>query len=180
MSVKPTDILMGEHKVIETVLAAMRRYADALQSGATVDSRGLEGLVPFMREFADAYHHAKEEHRLFPLLVERGLPASNGPVQVMCAEHQIGRDLVGQLERAIERHLGEPAQPANELPDALRAIADFYTQHIRKENNVLFPMADRILSDDDAATLVTAFEEAAGPGGRQLRERFAHFADSLV
>lgn len=94
---------MQEHRLIEKVLDAMRRHASALTSGEAVDSHKLAGLGPFMGEFADACHHGKEEQRLFPLLVERGLPPSNGPVQAMCAEHEIGRCLVGDLKGAVGR-----------------------------------------------------------------------------
>ena len=69
MSTSPTDNLMAEHRIIEKVTAAMSRFADALSSGQDVDRHPLAGLVPFMRQFADAYHHGKEEHRLFPVLV---------------------------------------------------------------------------------------------------------------
>jgi hemerythrin-like domain-containing protein len=179
MTAKPTEILKNEHRVIETVLAAMRRFADAMESGEPVDSEQLAGLVPFMREFADAVHHGKEEHRLFPRLVELGLPASNGPVQVMCAEHQNGRRLVGQLESAVQRRLGGQADSPADLAEALRTIAVFYTNHIWKEDNVLFPMAERVLGADDAANLLAAFDEADGQAGRQLRERHLAYAERL-
>ena len=102
MFTNPTEILSNEHRVIEKVLGAMGFFAQALTSGEAIDEQKLAGLVPFMREFADAHHHAKEEHLLFPKLVANGLPASNGPVQAMCAEHQIGRGQVSRLENAIQ------------------------------------------------------------------------------
>ena len=159
MSARPIEILMDEHRIIEKVLAAMRQYADALKSGSPVDKDKLQGLVPFMREFADACHHGKEEHRLFPALVAKGLPARNGPIQAMCAEHETGRRLVCDLESAVGRHLDRQAGADAELADALVAIADFYARHIWKEDNVLFPMADRALGADDVAGLIEAFGE---------------------
>lgn len=180
MPSKPIENLMDEHRLIEKVLAAMRRYASALQSGEPVERASIEGLVPFMREFADACHHGKEEHRLFPMLVERGLPARNGPIQAMCAEHETGRRLVGDLENAIGRHLDGHAGTAGELAAAMVAIADFYARHIWKEDNVLFPMADRVLGADEVAGLIAAFDKADGRAGVASRERFVRFARGLV
>lgn len=180
MSCLPTETLMSEHRIIEKVLSAMRGLADAVTSGKAVERDKLEGLVPFMREFADAYHHAKEEHRLFPRLVERGLPSRNGPVQAMCAEHQTGRDLVGQLEVAINRYLGKPDPADADLPDALNAIVDYYTRHIWKEDNILFPMADRVLNEDDQTDLAAAFDEVNLAGDSGARQRFINFAEHLA
>lgn len=61
MPSKPIENLTDEHRLFEKVLAAMRRYASALQSGEPVKRASIEGLVPFMREFADDCHHGKEE-----------------------------------------------------------------------------------------------------------------------
>jgi hemerythrin-like domain-containing protein len=175
MSDTPTDILMQEHRVIEKVLAAMTRLADRVEAGAAVEPGELAMLVPFMREFADACHHGKEEHRLFPALVAGGLPASNGPVQVMCAEHEIGRGLVGRLDGAVAAYAAGRTDAG--LPAALRAIVDFYRQHIWKEDNVLFPMAQRVLGPDEAAALLAAFAEVND--GSSSRQRFIDYADRL-
>ncbi|MTJ83298.1 MAG: hemerythrin [Telmatospirillum sp.] len=178
MPATPTDILMAEHRIIEKVIAAMRRFADALSSGQDVDRPALAGMVPFMRQFADAHHHGKEEHRLFPVLVACGLPAENGPVQVMCSEHEIGRQLVGDLAAAIDAYgPGAPEDARRTLAEALLAIADFYSQHIWKEDNVLFPMAGRVLDPDSVAGVLAAFSEVTMP--EDQRQAFISYADGL-
>ncbi|MDR3437681.1 hemerythrin domain-containing protein [Telmatospirillum sp.] len=173
----PTNILMAEHRIIEKVIAAMRRFADALSSGQDVDRQPLSGLVPFMRQFADAHHHGKEEHRLFPVLVACGLPAQNGPVQIMCSEHETGRQMVARLAAAIDAYGNGAAETRENLADALRAIAEFYSQHIWKEDNVLFPMAERVLDADSTANVLVAFREVTMP--EDQRQGFIAYAESL-
>jgi len=180
MPSKPIEILMDEHRVIEKVLAAMRDFAAALRAGGSVNRESLVGLVPFMRDFADARHHGKEEHRLFPVLNDKGLPARNGPVQAMCSEHETGRRLVGDLENAVGRHLGGHPGAADGLAAAMVAIADFYARHIWKEDNVLFPLADRVLGPEEVADLITAFGEVDGRDEKAPRETFSPFAPGLV
>jgi hemerythrin-like domain-containing protein len=178
MPATPTDILMAEHRIIEKVIAAMDRFAGTLAAGGTLDRPSLEGLVPFMRQFADGFHHGKEEDRLFPALVSAGLPAHNGPVQVMCSEHETGRHLVGQLEEAIATHLAQAGTgTARTLAEALTALARFYGQHIWKEDNVLFPMAARVLDDGTQAAILAAFAEVTLPHERH--QALLAFADGL-
>ena len=176
----PVEILMDEHRIIERVLDAMRRFSSELNADGTVTAEKLAGLVPFMREFADAQHHGKEEHRLFPRLVEKGLPSEHGPVQVMCSEHETGRRLVGELDRAITDLDADDAESRHILATAMTAIVEFYTQHIWKEDNVLFPMADRVLDETDVEGMIAAFDAADGPEGAERRKRAAEFAESLV
>lgn len=174
MPTAPTDILMAEHRIIERVTAAMSRFADALSSGGDVERRSLAGLCPFMRQFADGYHHGKEEHRLFPALIAGGLPKQNGPVQVMCLEHDTGRGLVARLASAVEAYDGEAsAETRGDLADALRDLAEFYGRHIWKEDNILFPMAAQVLDADSAADVLAAFREVTMPEA-QLQELLAY------
>jgi hemerythrin-like domain-containing protein len=178
MSATPTEILMAEHRVIEKVIAAMERFAGILAAGGSLDRPSLQGLVPFMRQFADGFHHGKEEDRLFPALVSAGLPAHNGPVQVMCSEHETGRHLVGRLEDAIGAYLGQAdAGTAGTLAETLTALAQFYGQHIWKEDNVLFPMAARVLDDTARAAILAAFAEVTLPPDRH--QALIAFADGL-
>lgn len=180
MPARPIEILMEEHRIIEKALAAMRHCAEVLEKGGAVDAETLRGFVPFMREFADTGHHGKEEHRLFPLLVEKGLPARNGPIQAMCSEHEKGRRLVGEMENAVGRHLDGQAGAAGELAAVMVVIADFYARHIWKEDNVLFPMADRILGAGEVAGLIAAFDEVDGRVGAVSREHSVSFAQGLT
>jgi hemerythrin-like domain-containing protein len=178
MPTSPTEILMAEHRIIEMVTAAMIRFADSLSSGQDVDHQPLAGLGPFMRQFADVYHHGKEEHRLFPVLIACGLPAQNGPVQVMCSEHETGRQLVARLVAAADAYT-DMASPEtrSDLAEALRGIAEFYSHHIWKEDNVLFPMAVRVLDADTAASVLAAFREVTMP--EVQRQGFIAYAESL-
>jgi len=178
MTTNPTEILMAEHRIIEKVIAAMSRFADASSSGQDIDRRSLAGLVPFMRQFADAYHHGKEENRLFPVLIACGLPAQNGPVQVMCSEHETGRQLVARLAETIDAYTDEVSTETRKgLAETLRGLAEFYSHHIWKEDNVLFPMAERVLDADSHASVLAVFREVTMP--EEQLQGFTAYAESL-
>lgn len=154
----PTAMLREEHEVILAALEILERLGRELKAGKPVDREALRWLVDFFLTFADRCHHGKEEKHLFPALERHGVPREGGPVGVMLLEHEEGRVLV----RAIAE--GD-AQPPG---DAIDRYVALLRAHIDKENNVLFPLTDRILSQEEQGALASAFEaveqEVAGPG----------------
>ncbi len=175
MAESPTQQLRHEHELVLIVVAAMEREVAALRAGH-VHSATIEQMVDFTRNFTDGCHHAKEEKLLFPLLEQRS-PAAGGPVSVMLSEHMAGREAV----RAIADNLpGAESSEASRVAvaDNLALYADLLRMHIHKENEVLFPMADRILSEHDQRRLGTEFErveaEETGEGVHEKYHRLAH------
>src|SRR5262245_58779307 len=98
---KPTEILSAEHRVIEQVLDCLERMAQGVESGhlKLVDARS---ALDFLRTFCDRCHHGKEERQLFPKLMERGFPRRAGPLAVMLAEHDLGREGVRAMATALD------------------------------------------------------------------------------
>jgi len=76
-------MLEDEHLVITKVVGATPVLADRLEAGQEVDVNTLQGIVEFMRTFADKCHHGKEEELLFPLLSKKGVPMQGCPVGVL-------------------------------------------------------------------------------------------------
>ena len=66
MIYNPTQMLEDEHRIIAKVVGAATVLADRLEAGQPVDLDTLQGVVEFMRTFADKCHHGKEEELLFP------------------------------------------------------------------------------------------------------------------
>jgi regulator of cell morphogenesis and NO signaling len=87
-------------------------------------------------------HNEAEERWLFPRM-EAKLGKGEGPIAAMCTEH---RHIWGHEEAlmACLRQL-PPPDPAKAEQHA-RAIVEALSAHIFKENNVLYPMAERLLS----------------------------------
>ena len=158
----PIERLRNEHRLILLALGCLERLVDAGARQRKLDEVDAARVLVFLRSFADAAHHAKEEDALFPKLIEKGLPAKGGPVSVMLEEHEEGRRLVSEMGE----HLDRAAQGAELDMDAFaragRAFVALLRDHIDKENEVLFPMAERILSQDDAAELANAFDDRDG------------------
>ncbi len=154
----PIDTLMEEHRRIEEVLAALARYGRALAAGEAHDREELLRYVEFFRDFADTAHHGKEERILFTALAEHGLPAGAGPIAVMLSEHEEGRSHVRRLAE-IGGGTG-PLRPEERARAASLAgsFAALLGAHIRKEDEVPYPMSRQVLPPDAWPRIRARFE----------------------
>lgn len=169
------EVLMQEHRAIEHGLAVLEAAAHRLERGERVPPDKLAALLEFFRVFADKCHHAKEEGLLFPELEARGMPREGGPIGVMLSEHEEGRALQAQMRDALAADDG--AARRQFVGAAHRYIA-LLRQHIQKEDNVLFKMAQGFLSADDDRRLTEVFErherEEVGEGEHERFHRLIH------
>jgi hemerythrin-like domain-containing protein len=156
---KPTEELSHEHEAILTMIEILGKLADALDAGAAVPPADLEEAVAFIRVFADKCHHGKEEGHLFPEMERAGIPRSRGPLGVMLAEHEEGRKHVAAMAGAIPGIRKGDRKSAAAFASAARGYGELLTQHIFKEDNILYPMADARLSPDQQASLEACFAD---------------------
>lgn len=135
---------------------------------ATYDSEpdvaNLEEIVDIIRNFADGIHHAKEENIFFPMLSQRGFSSTQGPVAVMLNEHVAGRNYVKGMADNISLYKKGDAGALEKVYANMRGYAELLRSHISKENNVLFRMADRALTQADQEKLLEGFREAESSG----------------
>lgn len=128
----------------------------------------LEEVVYLIKNFADIIHHAKEESMLFPLLIQKVFSANQGPVAVMLSEHVEGRSFVRGMENGINLYKQGDANSLQIVKRNMKGYIDLLRNHISKENNVLFPMAAKILTLEENKSLLDrfkAFEESEVCGG---------------
>ncbi len=158
-----TRALRAEHDTILAVLACLRAACRAAEEGR-FDGGTFRQAVDFIRNYADAWHHAKEEGHLFPALEEAGVPREGGPVGVMLMEHDMGRRHVAAMARALDAAEGGDAAARRTVVEHALGYADLLDGHIAKENRILFEMADRILPAEVQRRLEAAYREARPEG----------------
>ncbi len=177
---KATEILKEEHRAIERMLAVLETAAKRLETGEQVRPGLFREAVDFVRNFADSCHHGKEEANLFPLLEERGVPKEGGPLGMMLREHDAGREYIGAIDGAIAAYEAGDTAAARLIAESVRGYIALLGEHIWKEENVLFPMADQVLSAGDQRELEEQFEEVEtqvmGPG---VHERYHELLDKI-
>ena len=175
-----TQIMEAEHRLIETVVKALGGAAAGIAKGQHPDCHLLITAAEFLRTYADQLHHGKEEALFFPMLIKRGVPPQGCPIGGLNHEHEKGRVLVKALaDQASACQQGAfPAQ--QELLATLRALFDLYQNHIWKEDAMVFPMADKVLTAADQRELAAKFAEVDRSIGLDVLARWEQFARSLT
>jgi hemerythrin-like domain-containing protein len=176
-----TDILADEHRVIEQVLACLEQLTvEALEQRA-LDENPAWLALDFFGTFAGRCHHGKEEHCLFPLLEAKGFPPHDGPTGVMRHEHERGREHLRGMAVEVRRAGAGDANALTRFAGHARDYIRLMREHIAKEDHRLFPMAAVVLTEEDQAKLLTAFErmdEQYMNSG--THERYLQIADELA
>jgi hemerythrin-like domain-containing protein len=173
-----TDILKHEHRIVLKVLDAARSEAQAIAGTGKLNVEKVDKILDFFRVFVDKCHHGKEEEYLFPTMEKRGIPADKGPIPVMLHEHVGGRNTVKAIAEAVAR-FRQGDTTATEAVAANLAILDEHLRgHIDKENEILFPMADKVFTPEDQQALLASFEkheaEEIGEGVHEKYHQLAH------
>ncbi len=174
----PGEQLREEHQGILLMLRILEKVSTKVEAKERVDPTHLERIVEFLRVFADKCHHGKEEDLLFPALEKAGVPKEQGPIGMMLAEHQQGRGYIRGMAEALDRNQkGNPKALADYAENARNYIA-LLTQHIEKEENILFPMGEKVLSKKTQEELVEGFEkievERIGEGTHEEFHKLLH------
>ncbi len=177
---KPTEELSREHQAILTMIRILGKMADGLEAGAVVPPEDLEDSVQFIRVFADKCHHAKEEGHLFPEMVKAGIPRDRGPIGVMLAEHEEGRKHVAAMAGAIPGIRKGDRRAAAAFASGARGYGELLSQHIFKEDHILYPMADARLSPDQQSSLEACFADVEkNMAGEGKHEEFHRLLERL-
>lgn len=156
---KATQELKDEHEGIKLMLRIMEKISLDLTDEKALNYDHYEKIMEFLHGFVDKCHHAKEEEVLFPALEKHGIQNEGGPIGVMLNEHHSGRELVIILDMAI-KELNSGNKPAiNSIISSSNDYIQLLRNHIRKENDVLFSLADKILSEEEQSEIAEKFEK---------------------
>lgn len=176
---KAIQDLNHEHEAILRIISVLEALTDDLRLGPSSVTHDLREAIRFVRGFSDECHHGKEEKLLFPLIAGKNEALSNMPIRILRSEHDAGRTLIEELEEAVN---GIEAGDAEAATRAARAIA-LYTRmlrkHIEKEENIVFPLAQMLISQEEADRLAEQFDEVEEEMGPNAHETFEAILESL-
>jgi hemerythrin-like domain-containing protein len=131
----PTDQLKEEHQGILLMLKILEKVCDKIESRGRVDLDHLERIVEFIKIFVDQCHHGKEEDLLFPAII----PMEGKLIGILLGEHSEGRSYVRAMGYGLTQMKKVGGDAGAEYAANAQKYIALMTQHIQKENNVLFP-----------------------------------------
>ncbi len=157
-----TQALVDEHKLILRMLDLLEHFAPLTATGKYGNYRFYLDGVAFIRDYADRFHHAKEEDVLFAALVANGMPRENSPVAAMLLEHDYGRAYVRAMEEATRAAMAGDTSQNLAIAENAMGYLRLLREHIAKEDEILYPLAERVIPESMRDGIVASYREAEG------------------
>lgn len=136
---KIMDFMMADHERLDGLFKSYQR------SKSTNIKEAMEFFLAFRSDLER--HIVWEEEILFPVFEKRTAMVEQGPTMVMRLEH---RQIHEYLDR-IEDALREGIAPADDLD---RNLMDLLNRHNQKEESILYPWMDDVLTPEERANLL--------------------------
>ena len=158
-----SDDLKKEHQLILKYIDLMERYIEfSLEnSNKPILLDKAEEFIGFIQKFADEFHHAKEENILFKHLAAPGVLTHCNPLPQMLTEHDLGRKYVQEMKDSLTN------KDLNKLIESTRNYGKLLKEHIQKEDNILYPMAENGIVDPEKNTLRNEYNNVETQIGAQ-------------
>jgi len=154
---KATQQLRNEHEGIKVMLNILEQVCRQLEADENLNGEHFDGILEFLKVFVDKCHHGKEEDLLFPALITVGIP-KGGPITVMLHEHEMGRNYIKTMSDVYAAYVAGDKSSSDTIRQNALAYITLLRDHIKKENDILFVMADSLLSEKTQDELFEGFE----------------------
>ena len=178
---RPTDTLAKEHALVLRVTKAAEQEVRYIHDTGEYRAEEVGEVVDFFEFFAEACHDPKEERYLFARLQVRGLPADSGILAQFIREHRELTARLRDVEHWLRRDKKEGPLPPAELADLLTDYLDLMRSHVMREEELLFTLANGLLTDEDQEALEEAFgSEDAAEAAEGVHDRYSELAHLLV
>lgn len=146
------ELMMEEHKYIKRMLKVVRKATFTILEGEELNYEDFYLMIDFIRNYADAHHHKKEELILFNKMVEKlGLIAEKTVKYGMLVEHDLGRFYIMSLDEALQKlKSGDKEATLDVIANAI-SYTHLLERHIDKEDKVIYKFAQRELDEESLA-----------------------------
>lgn len=143
------DLMIQEHEHVERILKVTRRVCLRLMENKDIDYEDFDKIIYVIKNYADEYHHKKEEQILFKAMIEHlGDTAETVVKHGMMVEHDYGRLYIKNLEEALDKlKNGYYEDKLDVIANAI-SYTHLLERNIEKENKVVFTFARNKLSKD--------------------------------
>lgn len=155
-----TSVMVKEHQLILRMITLVEKNVTLMEQGRFRNWQFFIDAVDFIRNYADRFHHAKEEDVLFVELIKNGMPEKQSPIEAMHIEHDQGRAFVRALEEAAEKACDGVAGQIPIIVENARGYIALLREHIDKEDNILYPLAERILPETVRDRMTQSYQRA--------------------
>lgn len=176
---KAIEIMNEEHKNILRMLKVVRKASFNILNGEEIVYEDFDKIIDFIQNYADSYHHRKEEDVLFVKMISHmGVTAEKLVKQGMLVEHDFGRLYVRELKEALERvKAGDEESKLDVIANAI-SYTHLLARHIDKEDNVVYKFAERELNDE-ISNIIDEECEKFQLGNNEVQDKYLSILEEL-
>ena len=168
---KALNIIRDEHRSIAAVLHGMQHLVRQVsERKAKIDPKVFRAMLYYLDTFSERRHHPKEEVFLFDPLRRRGAGA-DALVAELEREHADGGASLRHVEQCLIRYEEGGEKEFPEFAQEVQRFANGYWEHMRKEEEHVFPLAEKLFTAEDWAAIDRAFGENVDPLERDRDEK---------
>lgn len=157
---EPLGLLSDCHRRVEKFLDQLLLIAEAERGGELSPERrqALETALRYFQQGAPL-HTRDEEESLFPRMRDSGRPevaVALADLDRLEADHDVADIAHAEVDALGLRWLSEgtlPEAEAARMIETLKTLRETYRRHIALEDNVMFPLAARVLEADTLETV---------------------------
>ena len=174
-------VIRDEHRSLTALLQSLQFLVRNIRErGVEPDFDLFSLILDYIEIFPEKLHHPKENDYLFKAVRLRTAEAG-AVLDELEAEHARGGGLVHDLRHALARYRVGGARGAEAFAAAVEDYLDFHWKHMRKEEDVVIPLAERVLTDSDWTTIDAAFKANDDPlFGPQPKQEFRTLFQLIV
>ncbi|MBI1905684.1 MAG: hemerythrin domain-containing protein [Rhodocyclales bacterium] len=174
-------IIKDEHQAIAAVLYSLRYLVRKAADGQLeLDPRLLHAMLDYIVEFPERLHHPKENRYLFKALRLRH-PQAGAILDELVEEHVRGEVLIEELKRALLALETAGPPGLTEFSGVVEKYSDFHWRHMRKEEDIVMPLAEKWLQPQDWEQIGAAFRENDNPlFGIRPQEQFEELLKRIL
>ena len=167
---KPLEMLRSEHGLIRQFLETLTLAEKKLENDEQLPREFFEKALEFSTTFATQYHHVKEEHMMFVRLAQKHRGQWDGQIEALRHQHETGRNYMSEIKRALDGYESGNAVKRSIVMENLAAFNAMEKDHIHTEDHVFFPMAEKVLTDEDETQLAAEFDKIRNKVGENTFE----------
>jgi hemerythrin-like domain-containing protein len=155
-------VLANEHLALRGVARIIKMDALLIKGDRPVALEMLEDIIEYIKAFPDKFHHPKEEDYLFKAMRLRS-EDTHEILDRIFLEHKKEYQLIEDFDASLQSFKKDPIGQKDNFADIAIQYSDFLNAHLDLENKKAFPMAEKVLTEEDWAEIDAAFSDNNDP-----------------
>lgn len=165
---EPIQRLVMEHTLIKRLLALIPSLCEKINADLESNSDVVLECVNFIKQFADKFHHAKEEDILFNYV-----KGNTDIINVMLEDHKKGRHYVKSVLLGLE------TGDATLIIYSLKHYCELLSEHIKKEDEILYPWIQKGMTASQLDEMELEFDETDLGFGIDFYDKWESFINNM-